>query len=48
MLKITDPVKRDLMVKKYLKITKNISKTQKATENLSQDMQPSEEKEDLS
>ena len=35
MLKITDPVKRDLIIKEYLKITKKIAaKRQKATEGI--------------
>ena len=36
MLKITDPVKRDLIVKEYLEITKKIAtETQEATEGTS-------------
>ena len=35
MLKITDQVKRDLIIKEYLKITKKIAtETQKATEGI--------------
>ena len=48
MLKITDPAKRDLIVKEYLEITKNIRETQKATANLPHATQASGEKEDLS
>ena len=49
MLKIIDPVKRDLIIKEYLEITKKkATKTQKATENLPPLGEASGEKEDLS